>query len=185
MKKLVLLMLLVLAVALNGCDNQPTDNKASVNEPTKQTQTTEVKPEVAKEIKVRVYRAASDGTELLLPETVTVKDTGKSKPELALEALVTTKPQDAKYDDVVPIGTKVLGLKVQDGIAYADFSKELAKKGMGSYNEMMLCYAITNTLTEFDEIKKVQILVEGQKIVTISGHMDLEDPLTRNKSLLK
>lgn len=49
---------------------------------------------------------------------------------------------------------------------------------------MMLCYAITNTLTEFPEIKKVQILVEGKKVITLSGHMDLEDPLTRNKSLL-
>ena len=88
-------------------------------------------------------------------------------------------------DDVVPIGTKVLSLKIdKNGTAYADFSKELAKKGQGSYSEMMLCYAITNTLTEFKEIKRVQILVEGKKVITLSGHMDVEDPLERNKTLL-
>ena len=88
-------------------------------------------------------------------------------------------------DDVVPIGTKVLSLKIdKNGTAYADFSKELAKKGQGSYGEMMLCYAITNTLTEFKEIKRVQILVEGKKVITLSGHMDVEDPLERNKTLL-
>ena len=88
-------------------------------------------------------------------------------------------------DDVVPIGTKVLSLKIdKNGTAYADFSKELAKKGQGSYGEMMLCYAITNTLTEFKEIKRVQILVEGKKVITLSGHMDIEDPLERNKTLL-
>ena len=85
----------------------------------------------------------------------------------------------------MPIGTKVLSLKIdKNGTAYADFSKELAKKGQGSYGEMMLCYAITNTLTEFKEIKRVQILVEGKKVITLSGHMDVEDPLERNKTLL-
>ena len=85
----------------------------------------------------------------------------------------------------MPIGTKVLSLKIdKNGTAYADFSKELAKKGQGSYGEMMLCYAITNTLTEFKEIKRVQILVEGKKVITLSGHMDIEDPLERNKTLL-
>ena len=85
----------------------------------------------------------------------------------------------------MPIGTKVLSLKIdKNGTAYADFSKELAKKGQGSYGEMMLCYAITNTLTEFKEIKRVQILVEGKRVITLSGHMDIEDPLERNKTLL-
>ena len=79
----------------------------------------------------------------------------------------------------------MLSLKIdKNGTAYADFSKELAKKGQGSYGEMMLCYAITNTLTEFKEIKRVQILVEGKKMITLSGHMDVEDPLERNKTLL-
>lgn len=88
-------------------------------------------------------------------------------------------------DDVVPIGTKVLSLKIdKDGTAYADFSKELAKKGQGSYGELMLCYAITNTLTEFKEIKRVQILVEGKKRILLGSHMDIEEPLERNKTLL-
>lgn len=135
-----------------------------------------------KDISFIVYRAASDGSEKLLPEKITMKDNGKSLPENALIALVTTKPQDAKMDDVVPIGTKVRSLKVeQDGTAYADFTRELAKKGQGSYG---VCYAITNTLTEFPEIKRVQILIEGKKAITLSGHMDIEDPLTRNTTLL-
>ncbi len=181
MKKLILLMLLLCAVIISGCSEQTTlpapkqDAKPVV---------TEVKQE-QKNISFIVYRAASDGSEKLLPEKITMKDNGKSLPENALIALVSTKPQDAKMDDVVPIGTKVRSLKIdKDGTAYADFSKELAKKGQGSYGELMLCYAITNTLTEFKQIKRVQILVEGKKVVTLSGHMDIEDPLERNKTLL-
>lgn len=180
MKKILLAVLLVLAFAVAGCS----DNAVKQPEKTVPKPATPVAQEV-KKISFVVYRAASDGSEKLLPERITMTDNGKSLAENALNALVTTKPQDAKMDDVVPIGTKVRSLKIdKDGTAYADFSKELAKKGQGSYGELMLCYAITNTLTEFPEIKRVQILVEGKKVITLSGHMDIEDPLTRNTTLL-
>lgn len=174
MKKFILLMLLLCAVIAGGCADQqkPVKNEASVQE--------------TKQLSFIVYRAASDGSDMLLPEKFTMAENGKSLPENALIALVSTKPQDARMDDVIPIGTKVLSLKIDgDGTAYADFSKELAKKGTGSYGEFMLAYAITNTLTEFSEIKCVQILVEGKKIVSISGHMDFSEPLTRNTTLLE
>ena len=45
--------------------------------------------------------------------------------------------------------------------------------------------AIVATLTEVPGVKKVQILVEGQKITTLNGHLDLEEPLERNDSFLK
>ncbi len=178
MKKIVLAVLLVLVAAIAGCSGE------ADRQPQKPTPKPAVTQEV-KKISFVVYRAAADGSEKLLPEKLSMEDNGKSLAENALIALVTTKPQDAKMDDVVPIGTKVRSLKIdKDGTAYADFSKELAKKGQGSYGELMLCYAITNTLTEFPEIKRVQILIEGKKVITLSGHMDIEDPLTRNTTLL-
>lgn len=172
MRKLILLMLLLCAVIASGCSENVPPKEDAKNAATAAVQE-------KKDISFIVYRAASDGSEKLLPEKITMKDNGKSLPENALIALVTTKPQDAKMDD------KVRSLKIeQDGTAYADFTRELAKKGQGSYGEMMLCYAITNTLTEFPEIKRVQILIEGKKAITLSGHMDIEDPLTRNTTLL-
>lgn len=177
MKKIILLVLLLCAVIISGC-GEDKKQPSGVNEGAKQEQTVQKQSFI-------VYRAAADGSEKLLPEKFTVDANGKGIAENALIALVSTKPQDARMDDVIPIGTKVLSLRVDDkGTAYADFSKELAKKGQGSYGEMMLCYAITNTLTEFPQIKRVQILIEGQKVTTISGHMDVEDPLERNGSLL-
>lgn len=174
MKKIFLLMLLICAVMVNGCDFGKKE-PVPVNPP---------KHEVKQQSFI-VYRAAADGREKLLPEKFTINDNGKPIAENALIALVSTKPQDASMEDVVPIGTKVLSLRVDEkGTAYADFSKELAKKGQGSYGEMMLCYAITNTLTEFPEIKRVQILIEGKKVTTISGHMDVEEPMIRNKDFL-
>ncbi len=178
MKKLILALLLLVSLAACGCYNNADMGNTPAGKP--------VQAKEAKQISFIVYRAAADGSEKLLPEKITMEDNGKSLPENALHALVSTKPQDAKMDDVVPIGTKVLSLKIDgSGVAYADFSKELAKRGQGSYGEFMLTYAIVNTLTEFPEIKKVQILVEGKEIVSLSGHMDLSDPLKRNESLLQ
>ena len=143
MKKIFLLMLLICAVMVNGCDFGKKE-PVPVNPP---------KQEVKQQSFI-VYRAAADGREKLLPEKFTINDNGKPIAENALIALVSTKPQDASMEDVVPIGTKVL------------------------------CYAITNTLTEFPEIKRVQILIEGKKVTTISGHMDVEEPMIRNKDFL-
>ena len=182
MKKLILMLLVCFVVILGGCSEQ---DKAVTLPAKNEKPVAAEKAQPVKQISFIVYRAASDGSEKLLPEKITMQANGKSLPENALTALVSTKPQDARMDDVVPIGTKVLRLKIdKDGTAYADFSKELAKKGQGSYGEMMLCYAITNTLTEFKEIKRVQILVEGKKRVLLGSHMDIEDPLERNKTLL-
>ncbi len=141
--------------------------------------------DVKKDQSFIVYRASSDGTEKLLPEKITIQDNGKSIEYNALVALCSTKPQNAKMDDVFPIGTKVLKLDIKDGIAYADFSKEIKNADKGSYNEMLICYAIVNTLTEFKNIQKVQILIEGKKEITLKGHMDIEDPLKRNDTLLQ
>lgn len=171
MKKIFMLALLLCSMVIAGCigDN---DQKQPA-------------PLEVKKISFTVYRPAADGSEKLLAEKITMDDNGKSLPENALTALITTKPADKKMGDIVPANTKVLGLKVdKDGTAYADFSKEIVKHGQGSYNEFMLTGAIVNTLTEFPEIKRVQILVEGKKVVTLGGHMDVEDPLERNKTLL-
>ena len=49
----------------------------------------------------------------------------------------------------------------------------------------MLVGSIVNTLTEFPEVKKVQILIDGTHVETLSGHMDLSEPLVRMTELLK
>ena len=114
MKKLVLLIMLLCVVLLQGCDFGKKEPAQPVQPP---------KQEIKQQSFI-VYRASADGREKLLPEKFTINDNGKSVAENALIALVSTKPQDARMEDVIPIGTKVLSLKVDDkGTAYADFSK--------------------------------------------------------------
>lgn len=81
---------------------------------------------------------------------------------------------------------KLRSVKVQDGVATVDFSKELQKNfNGGSTGEEMLVGSIVNTLTDFPEVKKVRIRIEGEDVETLSGHMDLSEPLPRMTELLK
>ena len=169
--KLLLAPLLILCFLASGCSTPKTEEKP-VTQP------------VVKEQSFVVYRVTGEGQGYLVPEKHTIKDNGKSAAENALRTLIETKPQDSKLVNVLPADTKVLGLSIKDGVATADFSKDIKKLGGGSYNELMATGAIVNTLTEFPEIKKVQILVEGKKVVSLNGHMDLTDPLVRDTSLL-
>lgn len=88
---------------------------------------------------------------------------------MALEALINTKPQSDKLINAFPKGLKIISLTVDKGVAVVNLSKEIYNIEAGSYTEMMLTSAITNTLTEFPEIKKVNFLIEGEKKPALKG----------------
>ncbi len=138
----------------------------------------------AREYTVTLYRLPEDGTEKLYAEQAKVSGSRDELPQLALEALVNTQPQDKKMINAFPKGLKILSLKVDKGVAVVDFSREIYNIEAGSYSEFMLTSAITNTLTEFSEIKEVRFLIEGEKKGSIKGHIDLLDAFERNTDLI-
>lgn len=133
---------------------------------------------------VKVYFANEDGTKLVAK----AKQAEKSAPDkysAAIAALL-AGTQDSGAIVVIPAKTKLRGIVVQKNVAYVDFSSDLVKRfNGGSTGEIMLVGSIVNTLTEFPEIKAVQILVDGKKIETIAGHYDLSEPITRVEDILK
>lgn len=87
---------------------------------------------------------------------------------------------------IFPKGVKVLGVKVEGNLATVDFSKELTHKFVGgSTGEQMLVSALVNTMTEFPEIERVLITVEGERIETIAGHLDTSEPFARPTGLVQ
>ena len=87
---------------------------------------------------------------------------------------------------IIPKQAKLKSVKVKGDTAYVDFTQALVKNFVGgSTGEEMLVGSVVDTLTEFPEIKKVQILVEGNKVESLSGHLDLTTPLSRMGNLIK
>lgn len=51
---------------------------------------------------------------------------------------------------------------------------------LGAGGEQFALDALTQTMFQFDEVKSVELLVDGAKVESLMGHVDLEHPLTRH-----
>ncbi len=134
-------------------------------------------------VKVVLYYLDADGEKL---EAVTKKITMKEGiARAALEELVKGPGESKKLQSPIPEGTKVNDINIEDGLCTVDFSKELRDNHWGgSTGEMLTVYSIVDVLTQFPTVEKVQILIDGQKVDTLVGHMDLSKPLERNEDVL-
>ncbi|MCL4516747.1 MAG: GerMN domain-containing protein [Firmicutes bacterium] len=78
----------------------------------------------------------------------------------------------------IPPGVALRGLTIRDGVAVADFNLNLKKRHPGgSAGEMATVYSIVTSLTQLPGVKRVSILVEGKRMETLVGHLDLSQPL--------
>ena len=95
-------------------------------------------------------------------------------------------PENSDFYRTIPEGTQVNEVYIADDIVYIDLSEEIFKNHPGgSSGELMTVYSIVNTLTEIPPIKGVQILVEGNEMKSLVGHIDISMPLLRDEDWIK
>jgi len=141
------------------------------------------KPVQVKTVPVKVYYGTHDAQHVVAEVHMFNNDS-----QLMLRAMetLTAGPKSSDLVSVVPKATKVKSVVVRDKIAFVDFSAEIAKRGFGgSATEILAVGAIVNTLTEFPGVEQVQILVEGKKVDTLYGHLDVYDPMSRSPAIIK
>jgi len=181
---ILLVVLAVLVLALAGCSDVapnpgivPNNNQEQGNSPQPSS------PQPQPTMQLTVYHATRDAMYLVPEIQVVAKN---DHPAQTAVELLLNEPTNKDLVQVLPKGTKLLKIQVKDHIAYVDFNNKLVKNNTGgSATEVLIVGAIVNTLTEFPEIQRVQILVEGKKIETISGHMDVSEPLSRSEKIIK
>lgn len=73
-----------------------------------------------------------------------------------------------------------------EGIVYVDFSREIQDDHLsGATAEVSTVYAVVNSLTyNFEPIKRVFILVDGNEKETLKGHVDISQPLVPMYNLI-
>jgi len=114
---------------------------------------------------------------VLVPEVKTIEP----QPNM-LKAALETLIQDKR--NPFPKDTRVIDVTVKNFIAYANFSQEITKLSVGSRGEELIVASIANTLIKFPGVEKVQILIEGQPVETLAGHVDISKPVGRDESLI-
>ncbi len=189
LKKILVVVLAVLcAVALAGCSEQDKAGGGSSASLASSSSSSSAASSSADRksavMDISVYYPDVNATGLVaVAKTVKAQEADKYK--AAVEALL-AGTDDKKLTTVFPKKTRLLKVSVSGGVAKVDFDKNLTAGFVGgSTGEEMLVGSLVNTLTEFPEIKKVQILVEGKEIDSLSGHLDLSRPVSRMSELIK
>ena len=208
-RKILAVMMMAALVMTAGCDKENIDNnldgntsnvenkstinsKLETNDDKEKNQDEKLPPELPqkskdkkdqpKEMKIKVYYPDESGFKLVaVNREIEVGD----KYEAAVKAVM-TPPIEKNLTKVVNNNKSLISVKVNNGEAVVNLNSNI-KVGFsgGSTGEEFLIGSIVNTLTEFSEIKTVKFLIDGKNVETLSGHMDLSEPIKRMDNLLK
>lgn len=151
----------------------PSSQPAQSNSPSVQTMS----------IAVYYFKNSPDGIYLIREVHMLEKSEGAAR--AALNELISGTPLTEGAYKVLPEDTKILGVKIEDGLATIDFSKEVLKANVGSEGEALGISSIVDTLTEFPTIHKVQFTIEGSAENGMDwwGHVGLyNQPFSRDLS---
>lgn len=71
-------------------------------------------------------------------------------------------------------------------LAVVDFSREIRGEPKGAASELLTVYSVVNSLAvNIPEVDAVRILIEGGRAETLSGHIDISEPLTPDMLLVR
>lgn len=168
-----LVVLILVMLFLAGCGTKVTPPQP------------EPAPPVPEKIDVVVYYLKSSPTDFYLVREVHKLDKSSDLALTALNELVKGTPLSSGAYRVLPADTKVLGIKIDQGLATVDFSPEVLRANVGASGEALGITSIVNTLTELPNIQKVSFTVDGSvdKGLDWWGHVGLyEQPFSRDLS---
>jgi len=127
---------------------------------------------------VTLYYGSADGSSLV-PEVRTLPSKEKSLDNLRnlVEALV-AGPREGGVG-TIPASVRLRAVFIHDKTAVIDFSAELVDDfNGGSTAEYMLISSLVQTVCgNSPQVEAVRILVEGEEIETVGGHISVARPL--------
>lgn len=134
------------------------------------------------EDKYQIYFSSSDADYLqaesrTLPEEVDIY--------FQLFAELKAGPENEELAITIPEGSELLDYKIEGENIILNFNFALKSNHWGgSTGEQLTIYSIVNTYTDLDNIESVEILLEGENVDSLVGHLDLSRPLMYNQKLL-
>lgn len=189
-KRLILTTVTFCGLAtLAGCDLFPAKNSSEIDPPKTVTYKSDVP---AKEVQGKKEQTVNrelyliDRNGYVVPQTFQLPNV-TSMAKQALEYLVKDGPVTDElpngFEAVLPANTEVLGVQTQkDGTVIADFSSEF--KQYHAEDELKIFQAITWTLTQFENVNKVKIRVNGKDLTTMPfNKVQIGAGLTRNDGI--
>ena len=95
-------------------------------------------------------------------------------------------PNSNQLSATIPEGVEIIDIDIRGEIAYLNFNRALVDNHWGgSTGELITVYSIVNTMTGFSNIDGVQIVIEGQEVETLVGHLDLSQAIRRDDDIIQ
>jgi spore germination protein GerM len=162
--------------------NTINSQNSTVNNPTKVNPANPPKGNIANERTAEIYLLKDTGKSfqlVALPVEVTAtKDKPNEFLQAAFSSLLTAK-NDGDTSSVIPSGTKIIGVKVENDAISVDLSNEFTSGG-GSASMAGRVGQVIYTATSLNNNGKVYINVNGKELNVLGGEgLELEQPLTR------
>jgi len=91
--------------------------------------------------------------------------------------------QSNENTELVPLWDKIelKSLKFVDGQVVMDIHKP-DEAQLGAGGESLAISSLAKTYFQFEEVKSIEVLVDGEKVESLMGHVDLLHPMTRDNS---
>lgn len=173
-----------LMTALNRLLSEPAPGDAAAPA---STQATPAEAPAVPKIKATLFFGSEDGLHLVPTEReVPLAEGAVAQARSILEALLAAEAPPPLVS-TIPKGVTLRGIFVSErNEVFVDLDPSIrTSHAGGTQQELMTVYTIVNTLlTNLPGLQEVQILVGGQEVDTLAGHVDLRRPLKKNDSLV-
>ncbi len=106
---------------------------------------------------------------------------------VAREALtrLLAAPDQGELTNLVPEGTSLRGIEVTEGVLRIDLSSEAATNpGAGAEAELAFQQMLAHTGAQFPTVDRVQVVVAGEPVDSLWGHVDWSQPFEPDPFLL-
>lgn len=135
------------------------------------------------EATLNLYFSSKDGTKLV-KETRTVHySTNISMEKLIMEQLI-EGPKKSGNQATLPASTRLISVSVVDGVCYLNLGDSFKNQNAEVTEEIVL-YSIVNSLTELQNVSKVQISINGSTDGKVRFSYDLSKLYERDLKFIK
>lgn len=125
---------------------------------------------------ITLYYPNKSGDYLMASKVTIREEINKTIPE-QIVGLLTSR-------GVVPSGTKVNSVYFGSGVCYLDLSKAFVES-MASANGKMIIYSLVNSITDFNGVDAVYVLVDGEPIASYRGFEGTNQALSFDETIVK
>jgi germination protein M len=130
-----------------------------------------------------LYFASADGVSTVAETRQVYYSRNVSLEKLVIDQLLKGPDNDALLT-AIPNGTKLNSISVsENGVCIVNFDAAIETTITG-VTENVTIYSIVNSLTELDNIKQVQILVNGETPHISNVEIDLSKAISRNEDII-